>query len=171
MKTLTAIFFMLVVGLYLPSHHTDTACAQQRELPAEQPAPVFQTIQVTIDPQGKPLGAYQFELTAEKGTFTVVGLEAGDHPAFDHDRPPYFDRSTLQRGTDRLIVAEYARPDVKTHALPTKPVHLVTVHVMSDAPIGTEQNDIELKLITAGDADGQLIDATVSYTIPERPER
>ncbi|MFN3165684.1 MAG: hypothetical protein ACE37H_01325 [Phycisphaeraceae bacterium] len=133
----------------------------------------FAYIDVTIDPRGKPLGAYQFVLSAPGVNFTVVGVEAGEHPAFDHDRPPYFDRLAQEIDIDRLIVAEYALPHLDAEQLPTEPVRVARVHVMFMQPVDAEAlPELELKLMTAGDADGRKIDAKPSHTlsIPERPE-
>ena len=132
----------------------------------------FATIDITIDPQGQPLGAYQFELTSEDTSFTVVGVEAGEHEAFDHGRPPYFDPIATQGKTDRLILAEYARPTLDADQLPTDAIRVATIHVMFSGQLGKdEQPTIQLKLITAGNADGERIDAQISHTFrtPERP--
>ena len=142
-----------------------------------QSGPTFFTIDLTIDPKGNPLGAFQIEMTSPDTTFSVVGVEAGEHAAFDHGRPPYFDPVAQQDGTDRLIVAEYAKPELNADDLPTDAVHVVTVHAMvvvtdEEAP----EPLIQLKLLAAGNADGERIDADVSYSFrtpaaaPERPE-
>lgn len=134
----------------------------------------FATLDITIDPKGKPLGAYQFELSSKNGDFRVVGIEAGDHPAFDHERPPYYDRVADERQTERLIIAEFARADLVADALPTQPVLIVKLHVMLVRDKAEIEKDpaFELTLITAGDTDGKKIDAKLSHTlqIPERPE-
>lgn len=144
--------------------------AWQRVSAADQAR--FATIDITIDPQGKPLGAFQFELTAAQGSFTVVGVEAGGHAAFNHGRPPYFDRTAERINTDKLIVAEYALPSLDADALPTKATRVVTVHVMLEGAVAAEPDTLQLKLTAAGDADGKPIDATAhaSFRNPERPE-
>lgn len=140
---------------------------------AFNPGPAFLTIDITLDPLGQPLGAYQFEMTSPDTSFTVVGVEAGEHAAFDHGRPPYFDPIAQRDQTDRLILAEYAKPDLKADQLPTQAVRVATVHVMvtltdDEAP----EPLIQLTLTAAGNADGQRIDAKASYSFrtPERPE-
>ena len=142
------------------------------------PAPVpvqstFLTIDITIDPQGQPLAAYQFEMISPDTSFTVVGVEAGEHAAFDHGRPPYFDAVAQADQTDRLILAEYAKPDLAADQLPAEAIRVVTVHAMVPIEDGQAPEPlIQLTLITAGNADGERIDAKVSYTFrtPERPE-
>jgi hypothetical protein len=133
----------------------------------------FLTIDISIDPDGQPLGAFQFELTSDNASFTVVGVEAGEHVAFDHGRPPYFDPVAHQDGTDRLVIAEYAKPELKADQLPTQAVRVATVHVMFSGPLQEHENPtIQLNLTAAGDADGERIDAKASYSFrtPERPE-
>eukprot|EP00752_Nemacystus_decipiens_P013707 g12160.t1 len=124
----------------------------------------FLTIDLTIDPKGQPLGAYQIEMTSPDTAFTVVGVEAGEaseHPAFDHGRPPYFDPIAQQDGTDRLIVAEYAKPRLDADQLPSEAVRIVTIHVMLPAmpEDGAPEPLIQLTLLAAGNADGERIDA------------
>ncbi len=140
---------------------------------AELPATTFATLDITIDPLGQPLAAYQFELTSADTSFTVVGVEAGEHEAFNHGRPPYFDPVATQEKSDRLILAEYALPELKADALPTQAIRVATVHVMFDKQVDEEAiAAIQLKLTTAGNADGKRIDAKASYSFrtPERPE-
>jgi hypothetical protein len=67
------------------------------------PASPFRYLDVFIDPQGKPLAAYQFELVAPKGV-QLVGIEGGEHKAFAH--PPYYDPKALQQG-ERIVIAAF----------------------------------------------------------------
>lgn len=136
----------------------------------------FATIDITVDPQGQPLAAYQFKLTSADTTFTVVGVEGGEHAAYDHGRPPYFDPVAKQGETDHLILAEYALPQLEADALPTEAIRVATVHVLFAGP--PRENDdptIRLTLIAAGNAEGQRIDAQLSHSFrtpgpaPERP--
>ncbi|MFK7789316.1 MAG: hypothetical protein AB8C95_07500 [Phycisphaeraceae bacterium] len=136
-------------------------------------ATTFATIDITLDPLGQPLAAYQFELTSDDASFTVVGVESGEHAAFDHGRPPYFDPIATQGKIDRLILAEYALPDLATEQLPTDVIRVATVHVMFAGQLGEdEQHTIQLKLTTVGNADGERIEADISYSFrtPERPQ-
>jgi hypothetical protein len=133
----------------------------------------FATLDITIDPKGHPLGAYQFELTSEDNTFTIVGVEAGEHAAFDHGRPPYFDPVATQGENDRLILAEYAKPALDADQLPTDLIRVATVHIMFDNPVlDNEPPTIQLTLTAAGNAEGERIDAQISHTFrtPERPQ-
>lgn len=139
----------------------------------KQSATTFATIDISIDPLGQPLAAFQFEVTSEDTSFTVVGVEAGEHDAFDHGRPPYFDPVATQGETDRLILAEYARPAIVAEQLPRDAIRAATVHVMFTGPLDEqEQPAIQLTLTAAGNAAGERIDAEISYTFrtPERPQ-
>jgi hypothetical protein len=63
----------------------------------------FAWVDAWIDPHGRPLGAYQFELKSAGAQVTLVGVEGGDHPAFA--QPPYYDpKANLQK---RIIIAAY----------------------------------------------------------------
>ena len=78
------------------------AAAEDRILP-RLVAPHFATINVYLDPHGKPLAAYQFELVAKNANVTLVGLEGGEHPAFA--TPPYYDtKANLEK---RIVVAAF----------------------------------------------------------------
>ena len=180
MKTLitTGLIILLVVWGLTNVAWADRDAGLPPEIRNVSPVPVqaspiiFATIEITIDPLGQPLGAYQFEMTSDDTSFTVVGVEAGEHAAFDHGRPPYFDPVAKQGETDRLILAEYARPALGVDQLPTEAVRVATVHVMFDGPVqDNEQPAIQFNLTAAGSADGERIDADISYTFrtPERP--
>lgn len=173
MKTLFAITLMSVLGSAPTLSHwqrvTDEDKDDQTIELVQQFESTFATIEVTIDPLGKPMGAYQFELASADASFVILGVEGGDHAAFDHGRPPFFDPVAVQGVSDRLILAEYALPDLKADALPTGPIVVARVAVMFE---GNEQPEINLTLTAAGDADGQPIqaNATSSLLIPERPQ-
>ena len=140
---------------------------------ARPAATTFTTIDIIIDPQGQALGAYQFELTSEDAAFTVVGVEAGEHEAFNHGRPPYFDPVAKQGETDRVVLAEYALPTLDAGQLPTDAVRVARIHVeFAGQQNQDEQPAIQLKLTTAGNADGEPINAQISYSFrtPERPQ-
>ena len=63
----------------------------------------FGWVDVFIDPQGKPLACYQFELTAKDAEVALVGVEGGEHAAFAS--PPYYDpKANLQ---NRIVIAAF----------------------------------------------------------------
>ena len=118
---------------------------------AQEPAPAppqqatsspFRYLDVFIDPQGKPLAAYQFELVAPKGV-QLVGIEGGEHRAFA-DPPPYYDPKALQAG-ERIVIAAFdtgadlpagrtrvARVMVRVEG-PAKPDYHVTLQVAASS--------------------------------------
>lgn len=75
--------------------------------PAVRAEPRFEWVDVSIDPHDKPLAAYQFELKSSGGDVTLVGVEGGEHPAFNP--PPYYDpRANLQ---NRIVIAGFNTGD------------------------------------------------------------
>lgn len=136
------------------------------------PALQFAIIDITIDPLGQPLAAYQFELTAPDASLKIIGVQGSDHPAYKRDRPPYFDPIVTQRNTDRLILADYALPQLDAAQLPDQPVVVARINVVYEGPADADTPDLQLSLITAGNADGKKIQAKASYSFRtlERPE-
>jgi hypothetical protein len=63
----------------------------------------FTYVDVSIDPHGTPLAAYQFELRATSGEVKLVGIEGGEHAAFA--KPPYYDTRALLN--DRIVIAAF----------------------------------------------------------------
>ena len=92
----------------------------------------FEAVPVFLDPKGRGLAGYQFELSADNAELRVVGLENGDHPAFA--TPPYFDPAAVAAGGDRIVVAAYTvePPD----ALPSARVRVTSVMVEVQAEPG-----------------------------------
>jgi len=125
--------------------------------PPQATQTTFQTLDIYLDPQGTPLGAYQFELTEADGRMTVVGLENGEHPAFA--QPPFYDESAVAAGrADRVIAAAYSlRPPER---LPTSRTRVCTVHMQLT---GSAAPSYQLTLIAAGNAEGRPIPATIEF--------
>jgi len=139
---------------------TPIVMAQPERPPAparEAGASTFQTLDIYLDPQGTPLGAYQFELTEADGRMTVVGLENGEHPAFA--QPPFYDESAVSAGrADRVIAAAYSlRPPER---LPTSRTRVCSVHVQI---AGEGEPEFVLNLVAAGNAAGRPIPATIEF--------
>ncbi len=115
----------------------------------------FLAVDIYVDPLGKPLAAYQFELREAGGRMLVVGLENGEHAAFGN--PPLYDRAAIGAGrADRVIAASYSLlpPD----QLPTTRTRVATIHMQI---VGESRPDFELTLIAAGDANARPIPATL----------
>ena len=121
----------------------------------------FATITITIDPKGSPLAAYQFEITSDQA-FMVVGLDNAGHRVFDG--PPHYDRSADGSQIDKLIVADFSTWPGDELLADSQAV--AVIHVALE---GTDPN-LSLELTAAADANGQRIDADISYKI-QLPER
>ena len=122
--------------------------------PADAPAPTsrFAAVDILIDPHGHPLAAYQFEFTAEPGTISLVGVEAGEHPAYAA-RPPYYDPAAL--AGRRIIVADYS-------LAPTLPTTKTRIARLMLELRGDAKPQYITKLIAAADPDGKSIAVTLS---------
>ena len=94
---------LLALGLVLSaSPAANVGGAQEKE------GLSFRAVDVFIDPQGKPLAAWQVEVVADgPGGGLIVGVEGGDGPHFKH--APYYDPAALQGG--RIIIAAFTTAD------------------------------------------------------------
>lgn len=90
----------------------------------------FAWIDVTIDPQGRPLAAYQFELKTVAGDVKIVGIEGGEHAAFSE--PPYYDPAALSN--NRVIIAAFHTGK----DLPAGPTRVARIHVRVAGPVAPE---------------------------------
>lgn len=116
----------------------------------------FESLDVVID-SPEPLAAWQFELTDRNGAMLIVGVENGDSEAFND--APYFDLDAVQSGNaERIIVADFnAQPSA---ALPTGATRIATVHVRYNT---FTDPDYALRLVAAGNAAGEPIDAAIRF--------
>jgi hypothetical protein len=112
----------------------------------------FTYVDVMIDPKGQSLAAWQVEFTAEVGGISLVGVEAGDHPAYAA-RPPYYDPAAL--AGRRILLADYSLaanlPQAKFRAA------RLMLEIRGDA-----KPQYVTKLIAAANADGKTIPAELS---------
>jgi hypothetical protein len=117
----------------------------------------FAPVHIYLDSGEKPLAAYQFELKAVAGKIKIVGVEGGEHEAFQ--RPPYYDSAALMN--ERIILAAFNTGD----ALPTGRTRIATVHLQI---IGDTEPQYELDLTVAADRDGR--DLAADLTLQEGEE-
>src|SRR3954470_6669552 len=82
--------------------------------PNPAPGSRFAAVDILIDPQNQPLAAWQLEFAAEPGQISLVGVETGDHVAYNA-RPPYYDPTAL--AGNRIILGDYSL----AQTLPNKP--------------------------------------------------
>jgi hypothetical protein len=147
MKSIT-LMGILALGLLLCV--SAVLALQPQTPPATNPVTdPFTAVDIWVDSGRQALGAYQFELTLERGKGEIVGLEGGEHPAFT--QPPYYDPAALSG--QRIIVAAYqvAAP------LPTGKTRVARVHLQLHGEIKPQY---VVKLIASCGATGETIPAT-----------
>jgi hypothetical protein len=145
---LTLLFFGLAAGLL-----------------AQQPAPEegrsrFCAVDIYVDSGSTPLAAYQLEFAATNGVARIVGIEGGEHAAFR--QPPFYDPKAIQH--ERVIIASFSTASAAE--LPAGKTRIATIHYQST---DTDAPRFELKLQTAGDAQGNQIAAQASFTERKTP--
>jgi hypothetical protein len=116
----------------------------------------FAWVDIYVDSADVPLAAYQFELAAETGSFKIVGVEGGEHPAFAE--PPYYDPAALAH--DRIIIAAFSTDD----DLPAGRTRVARIHVQIT---GDDTPDYVVKLTVAATADGTEIPAATAVVAGE----
>jgi hypothetical protein len=116
----------------------------------------FAPVHIYLDPGEQPLAAYQFELKARSGQIKIVGVEGGEHPAFQE--APYYDLAALMN--DRIIIAAFNTGS----DLPHGRTRIATIHLQI---LGDAEPQYELKLIVAADPDGQKIPADLNLQTGE----
>ena len=89
--------------------------------PATAAAVRFQTVDVTLDPKGQSLAAYQVEFLADEARVKLVGVEGGGHAAYRE--PPYYDPAALSR--HRVILAAFST----SADLPKSATRVARLHV------------------------------------------
>ena len=147
MKLKTTLFVVIV--------SVCSALAWAGTVVAPQPASTrFAFVDVHIDPQGKPLAAWQFQFNARAGDVTIASLEGGEHAPYRE--PAYYDPQALQQ--QRIIAAAFntAAPD----DLPKGKTRVARIHLLI---VGDVEPRYELTLTTAATADGTQIAAAASF--------
>lgn len=113
----------------------------------------FEAVDVVVDSGETALAAYQFELVTLSGDVTIVGVEGGEHKAFSE--PPYYDPKALTM--DRVIIAAFSTQG----DLPSGATRVARIHVRV---AGSMEPEYEVRLTTAGGADGRKITAAASIS-------
>lgn len=119
---------------------------------AVQEPVAFVPLHIYLDSGDQPLAAYQFELMVIHGDVRIVGVEGGEHPAFQP--APYYDPKALTE--ERIIIAAFS---TDTH-LPTGRTRIATLHLQVR---GETVGDYELALTVSADAQGKPIPATITF--------
>lgn len=123
-----------------------------------EPPVRFMTLDVYIDAGANPIAAYQVEIfdahaagpkaPADASTFTLVGVEGGEHPAYKE--PPYYDPAALSRNIIKLAALSTADD------LPKGRTRMARLHVQVT---GAGIPEARCTLQAAGDPDGKRVDA------------
>ncbi len=113
----------------------------------------FEVIDVYVDCIGSSLAAYQFELSEKQGRITIVGVEGGEHEAFQ--KPPYYDPAALQN--NRIIIADFHTGT----EVPRGKTRVARVHLQVS---GDGAPEYQLTLMAAADSEGNRIPAQISLT-------
>jgi hypothetical protein len=147
MKKLTVII-LLSISIIVPV----LARQMEQDIPTVQSNVSFAPLHIYLDSGNKPLAAYQFELKAAAGQIKIVGVEGGQHKAFEE--APHYDPAAL--ANDRIIIAAFNTGS----ELPKGRTRIATIHLQI---IGDAEPDYELKLAVAADADANEIPAKISF--------
>jgi hypothetical protein len=121
--------------------------------PARDQAIRFTAVDVFIDPGGKPLAAYQFELAAKGTGIILVGVEGGEHAAYG-DAPYYDPKANLQ---NRIVIAAFNTGD-------DLPRHRTRVARVMVRVMGAEPAKYSAKLIVAASPDQKPLAASISVS-------
>lgn len=121
--------------------------------PTPPPSVRFEAVDVYVDSGDVPLAAYQFELAAETGEITIVGIEGGEHPAFKE--PPYYDPAALSKG--RIIIAAFNTG----RDLPKGKTRVARIHVQV---LGEARPQYVIEVKVTASAEGRHLWPTVTAT-------
>lgn len=111
----------------------------------------FQAIDVFVDSGRQTLAAWQFSLASETPGVEIVGIEGGEHAAFQ--KAPYYDPQAMQH--NRVIVAAFSTAT----ELPSGTSRVARVHVQLQGP---GPKTYRSRLTVAADRDGNTIPARLS---------
>ncbi len=111
----------------------------------------FAPLHIYLDTGNQALAAYQFELKATAGQVKIVGIENGEHPAFNE--PPYYDPAAL--ANDRIIIAAFSTDK----NLPKGRTRITSIQLQI---IGDADPEYEADLTVAADANGNEIPAKIT---------
>ncbi len=129
----------------------------ESEYPTGRPMVRFAPLHIYVDSGERALGAFQFELKAFGGQIKIVGVEGGEHAAFEE--PGYYDPAAL--ANDRVIIAAFST----ANELPSGRTRIATIHLQITGQVEPEYG---LELTVAADADGEEIPAEITFETGEQ---
>jgi len=144
------LFFYCFVGIL-------TGFLMAAESPTEESGVTFRAVDVYVDSKAAPLAAYQIEIQAIQGDVKIVGIEGGEHPAFQ--TPPFYDPKAMQQ--ERVILAAFNTSGAND--LPKGRTRVATVHYQT--PSSTPAR-FTVKVQTAATVDTKKL--SVEATVQER---
>jgi hypothetical protein len=118
---------------------------------AAEDTPRFEALDVFVDSGNHPLAAWQLELISDTPGIEIVGIEGGEHVAFQE--PPYYDARAMYN--NRVILASFDTG----RELPTGRTRIARIHVHVT---GTGLCEYRTKLDAAATINGQRIPAQIS---------
>jgi hypothetical protein len=151
MKRVATFMFLLLLASFgrAQEHAASTTTAESPPSSGVR----FQMVDITIDPKGKPLAAYQVEFVADVSRVKLVGVEGGEHAAFRE--PPYYDPAALNQ--NRVIIAAFST----SADLPRTATRVARLHLQLD---GAGEPQWQVKLIVASSDSSDSIPATVGVS-------
>jgi hypothetical protein len=131
------------------------------EEPSTKPEAVtFEAMDLWIDSGGEPLAAYQVEITYDKSSVKIVGLEGGQTSAYTN--APYYDRDGFDSG--RIVVAAFTTDE----DAPKGRTRVARIHL---AVAGKDEPDLAGKLMAAAKTGGKRITPEVELVSTPQEER
>lgn len=110
---------------------------------------VFRAYDVVVDPGGRPLSAYQVEISYDRDACSLVGIEGGEKP---FARAPYYDPRGLTAG--RVVIADFTTAP----GAPRGRVRVARVHVEEH---GDGEPALRVRKVVAGTTGGARIAARI----------
>ena len=111
----------------------------------------FEAIDVFVDSGNERLAAWQLEVRSTANDVQIVGIEGGEHPAFEE--PPYYDKRAMNN--NRVIIAAFSTGD----NLPRGRSRVARIHVQVR---GSGARTWLSELTTSATTDGTRIPAEIS---------
>ena len=159
MKRALAVILMLLLASFGRAQQQQQATATATTASTMSSADVrFESVDLTVDPKGQPLAAYQLEFVADANRVKLVGVEGGDHAAFRE--PPYYDPAALSQ--HRVVVAAFST----SADLPKTVTRVARLHVQIS---GDGQPQWSAKLIVASSDKSDSIPADVKVSEGAKP--
>ena len=131
-----------------------SAAERTADRAAEHATTTFSTVDVIVDTNGAPLGAYQVDLRFDDDRVRLVGIEAGA----GFDEPPAYDPRALRSGRVVLAGLRVDAPHERGR------VHVAVLHVEHPVPLTPRLRAVDLRV---ADDEGRRVPATLDSQLRE----